>query len=409
MDAFFVSCERTVRKDLQNIPVAVARNSKRAIATALSQEAKQLGAKVGSPIFLIKEFIPNIKIVQPNLELYTLISIRIFNFISREYLVDVEPYSIDECYVDFTKYIKNRNIDPELLAWEIRDKIKNNLSIPCSIGIGHNKFIAKMSTNIAKPTGVKWTKPSDIERHFYDLPIEKFFGIGKGYAPKLKEIGILTVGDFANYKNTFLLQKIMGKNFYLKQQQIKGITVDKLEKNHDSVKGVGNSLTFMEGDIVEEPRLLNELKRLCDKISQRMSRRHISGKVVVLEIRNLEKQWNTYQTSLEKYINKKEDIYQAIMELFWHNWDRNPLRGVGVRITSLISNNQKNNYIDIFSKPKNVIDEIESSVNEVFDKKVIYKASSLENKTNQKRVHSNRFNIEDYDNSLFKKINITKE
>ncbi|MBN0919165.1 Y-family DNA polymerase [[Mycoplasma] gypis] len=405
MDSFFVSCERIRRKDLIGKPVGISRNLKRSIVTALSSEAKQKGAKVGEPIHLLKQKVPDIVIVKPDLEFYHLTSIRIFNFIATNFCANIEIYSVDECYIDVTDLI---NEDQALeFAQEIQSAIMTNIGVPCSIGISYNKFLAKMSTNLAKPHGIKKTNKEDIAKNFYPLQIDKFFMVGKASVPKLKKLGINTIGDFVNKYPLLKEEEVLGNNLRNLMLMISGRNVEKIEKKNSDIKGISNSLTFMEEDIADEEILLNYLEFLCKKISYRLQNHNYEASTIVLLIRSAEKKWISYQTNLKNFLWNYSDIFSVVKNLFLVNWSKERIRGLGIRVTNF---NIQSNRIENFSLYNNgnrekvmKINAIVNDVNFNFVNRHLKKAQE-KYKIEQFKVKKNQFTVDDY--PKIKKIKI---
>ncbi|MGX9340385.1 Y-family DNA polymerase [Mycoplasma sp. 4044] len=398
MDSFFVSCERAIRPDIKNVPIAISKNTKRSIATALSSDAKKLGAKVGEPIYVTKQKIPNLLVLEPRLDYYRSVSARIFELIATKFSKNIEVYSIDECYLDVSDVIQNYS-SPIEYAKIIQDTIWNQLNIPCSIGISYNKFLAKMSTNLAKPHGIVFTQKEDIANNFYSLDIGDFFMIGRKSTQKLKAVNINTIGDFVYCQNTTLLRSILGVNFYSFQQMAKGITVKSQEAKPIELKGIGQSTTFMQDDIFDEEHLKNILLSLTKKVVNRLKIRNYLCSVVSIQVRNQDKSWNIFQRNIKVPTNNLEDIFKACFKLLKENWDGEPLRGIGLRVHNLISSQDNETPFSLFEQEKEndskaIIDKINFSLGS----KTLFTGQEHENMQNV-RADQIKFSINDYDNN----------
>ena len=150
MDSFFVSCEKKNNPNLQNKLIAIAKEYKRSIASSMSPELKKMGFKAGDSIQIIKSKVKNLVVVEPHYELYTSVAHDIFNLLKNTFSNVIEIYSIDECFLEIFAQDDNFALKR---AKEIQDTILEKIKIPCSIGISYSKFLAKMSTNKAKPHG----------------------------------------------------------------------------------------------------------------------------------------------------------------------------------------------------------------------------------------------------------------
>lgn len=209
---FYVSCERIFRPDLRNSPVVVLSNND-GCAIARSQEAKDLGIKMGQPYFEIKhlEQSKNLTAFSANFVLYGDISNRIVN-ICRRYCRDVEVYSIDESFLDFHGY-DYTNLQTHCES--LRTFVLNGLDIPTSIGIAPTKTLAKVANKIAKKYPQKTNgvymlnTPKKIEKALKWFPIEDIWGIGRRYFKKFSAQGIITAWDFIQLPESYI-RKEMG-------------------------------------------------------------------------------------------------------------------------------------------------------------------------------------------------------
>ncbi|MDC8962959.1 DNA polymerase IV [Metamycoplasma hyosynoviae] len=357
MDSFFVSCERKNNPLFINKPVAIAKQYKRSIATAISSELKKLGFKAGDPIYLIKEKFPSVVIVEPNLEYYVEVSQNIFNYIKDNFSDKIEIYSIDECFIEKELEVWQNPLE---IATELQEKIKKNTSIPCSIGISYTKFLAKMSTYKAKPHGIIWTKPEDIEKNFYDLEVNKIFGIGKAYSKKLLEAGIKTYRDIVNLENDNFLKKIFGKNYAGLLKQLKGEVSQEIVNTKWNPQGIGRNETFLEDDLEDFSQIKSKLMDLCKDVANSLQSLGREGNVVSIQLRNIDKKWHIFQKKLSEHISTWEKIFDIVLFLFNTNWQDEPLRGIGVRVSNLREIYLQNDFIDLFTdfendKVKNII------------------------------------------------------
>lgn len=385
MDSFFVSCERKFFPNLKNKPIAIAKEYKRSIASSISHELKQMGFKAGDPIYLLKERVKDLIIVEPHYNLYTSTAHNIFNFLKDNFSSKIEIYSIDECFLELQL---NELDDPIFIASNIQNKIFEKVGIPCSIGISYTKFLAKMSTNKAKPHGIVWTKKEDIETNFYNLDIDKVFGIGKSSVPKLNSVGIFKYKDLITYDNYEYLRKVFGKNFYSMLLQMKGENNTEKIISEFSPKGISNSVTFMQEDSDNETNLKNKLNEIVLNISKRLIHQNLEGNNISLQIRNIDKQWRTFQRKIDMYTNNEGIILKNVLSLFNDNWNGELIRGIGARVSNLRSIFDKKE-IDLFSNVKMTkVEEIMNIVNNKFEKQVLKSANQvkLENQSKSKSI-----------------------
>ncbi|ADE19486.1 Y-family DNA polymerase [Mycoplasma crocodyli] len=364
-DSYFVSAARTLNPELINVPVAIGRNSSNAIATSVSYELKNLKFKPGDKISAIKKKIPNLKVVEPRFELYTYLSSSIFDYIYNNYSKVMEVVSIDECFVDVSHLVKNYQ-EAITLAYEIQNVINRDFKIPLTIGISYNKFLAKMTTNINKPFGVGLTTVSDVKKNFYHLDVEKFYGIGKANALKLKSIGIYTIGDLAKKDhNSFELNDALGvisRNIVL---EARGLGSNIVNTNKNEVKTIGNSLTFESFTLDEKEDILVILKSLIRKVSTRAQNRNLVGNVITVLIRTNKGIWTNKQKKIDNFVNSYDDIFYWSNIIMFEFYNDEEIKGIGIRLSGLANIfelNKMNNLFDM-KQPKSKLERVINKVN----------------------------------------------
>ncbi|AWX69687.1 Y-family DNA polymerase [[Mycoplasma] anseris] len=346
MDTFFVSCERKVNPNLVNKPVAIGKTHYRGIATALSNELKQKGLKAGDPVFKVKAVEPNTIFVDSHYDLYSSVSNEIFEFLKNNYTKKIDIYSIDECFIDASEII-NQYQSPMALAKKIQNDIKIKFNLPCSIGISFSKFLAKMSTNLAKPHGIKETRITDIKTNFYDLPIEKVFGIGKANSKKLKDAKIFSYKDLIDYPNELFLRRVFGKNYKIFISQLKG-SPKEIEIVQNNMKGYGNSITFDFGRTNEKPIILKFLKDLSETVIQRTKAHNVEGNIITVSLRTTEKIWIHKTKKYASNFNDIQSFFEASLAIFEEFWDASPIIGLGLRISNVNSIFKQQGSFDLF-------------------------------------------------------------
>jgi DNA polymerase V len=212
-DSFYCSVERVFNPMSVGKPVVVLSNNDGAVISR-SKEAKELGIKMGEPFFLKKDFMDEHKfyVFSSNYNLYGDMSDRVFSVI-KKYATDVEVYSIDESFVDFSN-IPDDELTNRLHL--IRNEVKRQTGIPVSIGIGPNKTLAKLTSHLAKQNpssdGVcsYWDIPN-IRTLLYNISVDEVWGIGRKWYKKLKELQVETIGQFV-MMNDGLVRKLMNVN-----------------------------------------------------------------------------------------------------------------------------------------------------------------------------------------------------
>ncbi|WP_416371559.1 hypothetical protein [Mycoplasma struthionis] len=294
----------------------------------------------------------------------------------------------------------------KIFAKQIQDFILKEFSLPCSIGISYNKFLTKMSTNKAKPFGILETKKEDIEKHFYDLPVSKIFGIGKKNSIKLMDANIKTYRDLVNFDNELLLRKILTKNYYEFIKRLKGEETKDHVFNSET-KGIGNSTTFEFGNSSDRTLILNTLYSVILNVSNRAQDQNQEGNYISVLIRETNKNWISKQFKLDHYTNDFEELKKLGFKIFLDLWDEDELiHGLGFRLSNLkkVALNYKQLNLFNESKFENKSSKIISDINNQLGLRVLKNANDLLNEKKQE-LHNIRF-LRKTPGSQSKKINL---
>ena len=278
MDAFFASIEQNDNPAYHHQPIAVGGGEVRGVVAAASYEARTFGVRSAMPGWQAKQLCPDLIFVKPRFDRYKEISNQI-----REVFFEVtklvEPLSLDEAYLDVTKN-KLNNPSATLLAQQIRNTILKRTGLTASAGISYNKFLAKVASDINKPNGQKVILPSEAEAFLEALPIEKFFGIGKVTAKKMKASNIFTGKDLKQISMLDMIKRF-GKHGAYYYKIVRGID-DRPVKVQREIKSISVERTY--------PVNLTSLKEMEDKIIilsdlllKRLKRKNKFGRTIILK------------------------------------------------------------------------------------------------------------------------------
>ena len=228
LNAFFVRAEEIRNPELENKAVAIGHLGRGGIVSTCSYEARKFGVKSGMPMNKAVKLCPHLLIVPPDYRFYITLSHEFKKYI-RSITPKVESASVDELFADFTDVIKGkRNV--EAYFRQIQKGLYEKTQLKCSIGVGPTKFLAKMASDYQKPMGLTIIRRKDIKNILYPLPIEDMFGIGKKSAPRLREVGIATIGDLAAKldANDPVIMSLLGKGAEELHKWLKGYGSDEV-------------------------------------------------------------------------------------------------------------------------------------------------------------------------------------
>jgi DNA polymerase IV len=329
MDAFYASVEQMDNPDLRGKPVAVGGNRERGVVAAASYEARKYGVKsaMSGKIAILK--CPHLIFVKPRFERYKSISDQIRD-IFLDYTDLVEPLSLDEAFLDVTEN-KVRNPSATLIAQEIRKRIKEEVGLNASAGISYNKFLAKTASDINKPNGQAVILPKEAESFLEKLPIEKFFGIGKVTADKMKEIGIHNGYDLKQFSLQYLTKRFgkSGLHFF---NIVRGIHLSDVQPNRIR-KSLSAENTF-EQDLSSFRDWHVALIEIFEELKRRISKSGIKGRTVTLKIKYNDFTIQTRSKTFEQY-PETEKIWETVLELLDQDELKKNVRLFGIGISNL--------------------------------------------------------------------------
>ncbi|WP_245189628.1 DNA polymerase IV [Lunatimonas salinarum] len=335
MDAFFASVEQMDNPDLRGKPVAVGGNRERGVVAAASYEARKFGVKSAMPSKIAALRCPGLIFVKPRFERYKELSYQIRE-IFHEYTDLVEPLSLDEAFLDVTEN-KPKNPSATLIATEIRSKIKSEIGLNASAGISYNKFLAKVASDLNKPNGQAVITPNQATAFLEKLPIERFFGIGKVTAEKMKKLGIHQGSDLKQYSLDFLTRRF-GKSGLHYFEIVRGIHHSPVNPNRDR-KSISVENTF-EKDLFLGEQLHAARYKLAEELLARMGKNQLRGRTLTLKLKYKDFTQQTRSKSLPRYL-QNPDILLFSEELLNQEPLKMPLRLMGLGISNLEINEPK--------------------------------------------------------------------
>ena len=335
MDAFYASVEQHDFPELKGKPLAVGGGIYGVVAAA-SYEARKFGVRSAMPGKLALERCPHLIVVKPRFQRYKEISLQIRN-IFHEFTDLVEPLSLDEAYLDVTENKKGMESANEI-AREIRKKIFQETGLTASAGISINKFLAKVASDYNKPNGQKTIHPTQILEFMEELPIEKFYGIGKVTANKMHELHIFK-GIHLKEKSLEELMRLFGKSGNYYYNVVRGIHHSEV-KPHRIQKSVGVEETFWE-NLLDEEAVFKQLKIISEDLETRLSKKEIKGKSLTLKIKYKDFSVFTRSKTQEYYYENSMKFYEIAKKLWQLRPFDKPVRLLGLSLSNLNTQEKK--------------------------------------------------------------------
>lgn len=330
MDAYYASVAQLDNPELRGKPVAVGGGGDRGVVSAASYEARKFGVKSAMSNVLAKQKCPHLIFVNSDFKRYKELSTQIRE-IFYDYTDLVEPLSLDEAYLDVTEN-KKGNPSANDIAREIRQRIFDETGLRASAGISINKFLAKVASDINKPNGQKTVHPEEVIQFLEELPINKFYGVGKVTAAKMYNLGIF-VGKDLKKKSLEELITLFGKSGRHYYNIVRGIHNSPVKPNRIR-KSVGAERTFRE-NISSEIFMLEKLNDIADEIEKRMEKSKTKGKTITLKIKYSDFTQQTRSKTVNQFIWKKKDFFPIVKELLYQEKLKNSVRLLGISFGNL--------------------------------------------------------------------------
>jgi len=311
MDAFYASVEQRDFPEYRGKPIVVGgKPDSRGVVATASYEARQYGIKSAMSCSKAYQLCPTAIFVYPRFDAYTAVSKSIREIFSR-FTDLIEPLSLDEAYLDVTedKLGIGSAID---IARSIKDAIKNELNLTASAGVSINKFVAKVASDMNKPDGLTFIGPSKIKAFMEKLPVEKFFGVGKVTAAKMKAMQINTGADLKALNEAQLIAQF-GKSGKFYYQIVRGIDDRPVRANRET-KSMGAEDTLSE-DTNDDAVMHELLKQISETVAKRLEKYHLKGKTITLKIKFADFKLITRSRSFAHPIYKAENIYAEAINL----------------------------------------------------------------------------------------------
>ena len=330
MDAFYASVAELDNPEIRGKAIAVGGGGERGVVSAASYEARKFGVKSAMSGVLAKQKCPHIIFVKTDFERYKELSLKIRE-IFYEYTDLVEPLSLDEAYLDVTEN-KKGNPSANIIAKEIREKIYKATGLRASAGISINKFIAKVASDINKPNGQKTIHPEEVIDFLEELPVNKFYGVGKVTAGKMYNLGIF-IGNDLKKKTLEDLVRVFGKSGTHYYNIVRGIHNSVVKPNRIR-KSVAAERTFNK-NISSEIFMLERLEKIADELERRMVKIEAKGKTITLKIKYSDFTQQTRSKTKESFMQKKSEFFPVIKELLFQEKLINSVRLLGISFGNL--------------------------------------------------------------------------
>ena len=320
--------------DLRTVPSCVGGDPDRrtSIVSTKSIPAKKYGIVTGEPVATALRKCPNLIVVKPNFELYKKMS-HAFKSILNEYTPLMQSFSIDEVFMDMTG-MGLLYPDPIKLAYEMKDRIRDELGFTVNVGIARNKLCAKMASDFEKPDKVHTLFPDEIEDKMWPLPVGELFGCGQSTAKKLIEMRINTIGDLAGTDEGMLLRTFGEKTARYLHDAANGIDDSPVISEEREAKSYSVENTT-EDDVTDFETVNRLLLAEADIVGGRLRADEVKAFTITVIYRTNDMKRHSHGRKMENSTDTTSEIYDMAVKLMKEAWKGEPLRLIGLSASDI--------------------------------------------------------------------------
>lgn len=330
-DAFYASVEKRDNPELEGKPVIIG-GGRRGVVSTCCYIARIKGVRSAMPMFQALKLCPEAVIVRGRMDRYVEVS-RQVRALMDELTPTVEPLSLDEAFMDLSGTAKLHGAPPAVMLARLTKRMQDDIGITGSIGLSHNKFLAKVASDLDKPRGFSVIGAAETTDFLRPKPVRLIWGIGPAAQSSLEAAGIRTFDDLLRWDRRDLHDRFggMGDRLYALARGEDGRKISA----HTPVKGLSNETTFHD-DTNDTDILDGHIWRMAEKVSGRAKAKDKAGRVVTLKLKRANHKLLSKRQSLHQPTQLADTIYRTARALFDQVGDQGPYRLLGVGISDLV-------------------------------------------------------------------------
>ncbi len=330
-DAFYASVEKRDNPDLRDKPVIIG-GGRRGVVSTACYVARIRGVRSAMPMFQALKLCPEAVVIRPRMEVYADISRKIRAMMD-EMTPVVEPLSLDEAFMDLSGTAKLHGAPPAVMLARLIKRMKDELGLTGSIGLSHNKFLAKVASDLEKPRGFSIIGKAETADFLRDKPVRMIWGVGSATQASLDRAGIHTFADLLRWDERDLTARFgsMGTRLW---HLARGEDRRRVSSNAP-MKSISNETTFFE-DTSNLDILDGHLWRMAEKVSDRAKAKGKAGRVVTLKLKRANHSLISRRIALRDATQMADTLYHEARALFDHVGDQGPYRLLGVGLSDLV-------------------------------------------------------------------------
>lgn len=374
-DAFYASVEKRDNPALEGKPLIIGGGHRGVVSTAC-YVARIRGVRSAMPMFQALKLCPDAIVVRGRMEVYVEVSKQIRALVE-ELTPAIEPLSLDEAFMDMTGTAKLHGAPPAVMLARLTKRMKSEIGITGSIGLSHNKFLAKVASDLDKPRGFSIIGAAETQDFLWDKPVRLIWGIGPAAQASLEKGGIRTFADLRRWDRKDLSARFggMGERLWHLARGLDHRPVSA----HTPMKSISNETTF-NVDTNDTDLLDGHIWRMAEKVSARAKAMTKAGRVVTLKLKRADHTSLTRRLSLHSPTQLADKIYRTARDLFDQVGDQGPYRLLGVGVSDLVPGDQADVSGDLLDPGANKRSEAERATDKIrakFGKDAILKGRSL--------------------------------
>ncbi len=329
-DAFYASVEKRDNPELRDKPVIVG-GGHRGVVSTCCYIARIQGVRSAMPMFQALKLCPEAVVVTPRMQTYVAVS-RQIRALMEELTPAIEPLSLDEAFLDLSGTARLHGAPPAYLLARLVKRIETEIGVTASVGLSHNKFLAKIASDLDKPRGFSVIGRDETQAFLADKPVRLIWGVGGAGQEALARAGISTISDILRWD-----RKDLGARFGQMGERLWHLArgQDNRRVSRDApLKSISNETTF-DADTADRELLDGHLWRLAEKTSDRAKARDLAGRTVTLKLRRADFTLLTRRHALREPTQMADTLYRAARELLDQVREPGPFRLIGVGLSEL--------------------------------------------------------------------------
>ena len=334
-DAFYASVEKRDNPALRDVPVIVG-GGQRGVVSTCCYLARIHGVRSAMPMFQAMKLCPQATVVKPRMAVYAQVS-RAIRAMMEELTPAIEPLSLDEAFLDLTGTERLHGAPPAVVLARLIRRMETELGLSGSIGLSHNKFLAKIASDLDKPRGFSVIGRAETADFLRPKPVRLIWGVGTATQGALEKAGIRTIADLLRWDRADLVTRFgqMGERLWHLARGEDHRRVNRDEK----VKSISKETTFFE-DTADLVILDGHLWRLAEQVADRAKAKRLAGRTVALKLKRGDFQLISRRHALGDPTQLTDRIYRAAADLFRPEAAKGPFRLIGVGIADLAPEDQ---------------------------------------------------------------------